>query len=159
MCSRTWRDFAENTASRPGSSLACSRVLACCPSGCLDRRLLPQGDGAQFRARSGHQSAGANASHRGRTGLIGLGSYRAGSVRTYQDLAPRPDGAGSCQGHLRCADLFVGTEMFWGNDRLDDALLFVAKQKVLKNMHRLRALRLARDSEKESADRKPKVKR
>ena len=54
---------------------------------------------------------------------------------------------------------FVGTEMFWGNDRLDDALLFAAKQKVLKNMHRLRALRLARDSEKESADRKPKMKR
>ena len=25
---------------------------------------------------------------------------------------------------------FVGTEMFWGNDRLDDALLFAAKQKV-----------------------------
>ena len=33
MCSRTWRDFAENTASRPGSSPACSRVSACCPSG------------------------------------------------------------------------------------------------------------------------------
>jgi len=25
---------------------------------------------------------------------------------------------------------FVGTEMFWGNDRLDDALLFAAEQKV-----------------------------
>jgi len=25
---------------------------------------------------------------------------------------------------------FVGTEMFWGNDRLEDALLFAAKQKV-----------------------------
>jgi 2-hydroxychromene-2-carboxylate isomerase len=25
---------------------------------------------------------------------------------------------------------FVGTEMFWGNDRLDDGLLFAAKQKV-----------------------------
>ena len=25
---------------------------------------------------------------------------------------------------------FVGTEMFWGNDRLDDALLFAAKRKV-----------------------------
>ena len=25
---------------------------------------------------------------------------------------------------------FVGTEMFWGNDRLDDALVFAAKQKV-----------------------------
>ena len=30
---------------------------------------------------------------------------------------------------------------------------------AVKNMHRLRALRLARDTEKESADRKPKVKR
>ncbi len=25
---------------------------------------------------------------------------------------------------------FVGTEMFWGNDRLDDALLLAAEQKV-----------------------------
>jgi len=25
---------------------------------------------------------------------------------------------------------FVGTEMFWGNDRLDDALLFASEQKV-----------------------------
>jgi hypothetical protein len=32
-------------------------------------------------------------------------------------------------------------------------------QAAVKNMLRLRALRLARDTEKESADRKPKVKR
>ncbi len=54
---------------------------------------------------------------------------------------------------------FVGTEMFWGNDRLDDALLFAGETEGVKNMHRSRALRLARDTKKESADRKPKVKR
>jgi len=35
----------------------------------------------------------------------------------------------------------------------------VRHEAALKNMHRLRALRLARDTEKESVDRKPKVKR
>lgn len=33
------------------------------------------------------------------------------------------------------------------------------RKAAVKNMDRLRALRLARDTEKESADRKPKVKR
>jgi 2-hydroxychromene-2-carboxylate isomerase len=28
---------------------------------------------------------------------------------------------------------FVGTEMFWGNDRLDDALAFAAEHRDLRN--------------------------
>jgi len=34
------------------------------------------------------------------------------------------------KGMFGAPTFFVGTEMFWGNDRLDDALLFAAKRKV-----------------------------
>ena len=33
-----------------------------------------------------------------------------------------------CKGIFGAPTFFVGTEMFWGNDRLDDALLFASKQ-------------------------------
>ncbi len=34
------------------------------------------------------------------------------------------------QGIFGAPTFFVGTEMFWGNDRLDDALLFASEQKL-----------------------------
>jgi hypothetical protein len=47
------------------------RAIGC--GSALDQRLLPQSDGAQFRARSGHQLAGANGTHRRGAGALGLG--------------------------------------------------------------------------------------
>jgi 2-hydroxychromene-2-carboxylate isomerase len=35
-----------------------------------------------------------------------------------------------CRGIFGAPTFFVGTEMFWGNDRLDDALLFASEQMV-----------------------------
>jgi len=37
-------------------------------------------------------------------------------------------GTGQGQRHLRRAHIFCGSEMFWGNDRLDDTLAFAAGQ-------------------------------
>jgi 2-hydroxychromene-2-carboxylate isomerase len=44
-----------------------------------------------------------------------------------------------CRGIFGAPTFFVGTEMFWGNDRLDDALLFASEQIVencLSHAHR-----------------------
>ncbi|UUZ74287.1 2-hydroxychromene-2-carboxylate isomerase [Polaromonas sp. P1(28)-13] len=63
--------------------------------------------------------------------LKGMG-LPAGDIITEASAEPtklrllRADGGRSGQGHLWCAHLFVGDEMFWGNDRLEDALAFAA---------------------------------
>jgi hypothetical protein len=66
---------------------------------------------------------------------------------------------------LTATQLEVAETVFDRNQRRDAEINDALRQEqarhkaAIKNMHRLRALRLARDTEKESADRKPKEKR
>ena len=63
-------------------------------------------------------------------GLSALGlTERAQSEPIKTRLRDQTEQARS-KGIFGAPTFFVGTEMFWGNDRLDDALLFAAKQKV-----------------------------
>jgi 2-hydroxychromene-2-carboxylate isomerase len=39
-----------------------------------------------------------------------------------------------CRGIFGAPTFFVGTEMFWGNDRLDDALLFASEQSLARSL-------------------------
>jgi len=43
-----------------------------------------------------------------------------------------------CRGIFGAPTFFVGTEMFWGNDRLDDALLFASERVVESSFSRAR---------------------
>ncbi len=65
---------------------------------------------------------------------------------------------------LEAKQLEVAETVFDRNRRREAEISDALRQEqarhnaAVKNMHRLRALRLARDTEKESADHKPKVK-
>jgi 2-hydroxychromene-2-carboxylate isomerase len=43
-----------------------------------------------------------------------------------------------CRGIFGAPTFFVGTEMFWGNDRLDDALLFASERTVASSSSQAR---------------------
>jgi 2-hydroxychromene-2-carboxylate isomerase len=43
-----------------------------------------------------------------------------------------------CRGIFGAPTFFVGTEMFWGNDRLDDALLFASERMVASSSSQAR---------------------
>jgi 2-hydroxychromene-2-carboxylate isomerase len=137
MCSRTWRAFAENTARALGQA---QRVP---PSWRVTLRIAILGVdqpwiGAFCRKVMEHNFVLGQDINQpeqmvpivAELGLSALGLIeRAQSEPIKTRLRVQTEQA-RAKGIFGAPTFFVGTEMFWGNDRLDDALLFAAEQKV-----------------------------
>jgi 2-hydroxychromene-2-carboxylate isomerase len=137
MCSRTWRAFAENTARALGQA---QRVP---PSWRVTLRIAILGVdqpwiGAFCRKVMEHNFVLGQDINQpeqmvpivAELGLSALGLMeRAQSEPIKTRLRVQAEQA-RAKGIFGAPTFFVGTEMFWGNDRLDDALLFAAEQKV-----------------------------
>jgi 2-hydroxychromene-2-carboxylate isomerase len=137
MCSRTWRAFAENTARALGQA---QRVP---PSWRVTLRIAILGVdqpwiGAFCRKVMEHNFVLGQDINQPEQMVpivaeLGLSAFglieRAQSEPIKTRLRVQTEQA-RAKGIFGAPTFFVGTEMFWGNDRLDDALLFAAEQKV-----------------------------